>query len=352
MQLLLKRKGTEVQNETAESNTNEIKKKKTPAYKKILVSTLVAALLMSAGIVGGAKFLALYPYAITNADDDVICYVKDKDAAGKAVRNAVKALNKDNGEMLVVSLGDSIKVARADSLSKRDDVVASKEAAERIIKSTKDSGSSEDGLKIVSLKKEKRKFMPDTIYEKGETMLAGQKEVKAEGKEGLEEVTVSVTAVNGRVAEEEDIDSVMLDKGENPVIVKGVLGVPEGEDWRTYTGDPVAKNGGEIITTAQEYIGQVRYRRGGVSLETGVDCVGFVRAIYRLYGIDLPASLRKQGVHISYSNAQAGDIICYPKHYGIYIGGGKMVHATSGKGVSIGSVNLKKLTDVRRIVTE
>ena len=107
-----------------------------------------------------------------------------------------------------------------------------------------------------------------------------------------------------------------------------------------------------IITTAQEYIGQVRYRRGGVSLETGVDCVGFVRAIYRLYGIDLPAGLRKQGVHISYSNAQAGDIICYPKHYGIYIGGGKMVHATSGKGVSIGSVNLKKLTDVRRIVTE
>jgi len=344
-----------VQNETAEISKNEnesVKKKKPSAFRKILVSTLIAALLMTAGIVGGAKFIALYPYAITDADDEVICYVKDKKTAGKAVRSAVNALNKLNGKILVVSLGDSVKVERADSLSKRDEVVAAKEAAKRIISSVEGSKGSGDGLTIVSLKKEERSFMPDTIYEKGETMLAGQKEVKEEGKEGLEEVTVSVTAVNGRIAEAEDIDSVTIDKGENPVIVKGILGVPEGEDWRTYTGDPVAKNGDEVITTAQEYIGQVRYKRGGVSLETGVDCVGFVRAIYRLYGIDLPSGLRRQGVHVSYSNAQPGDIICYPKHYGIYIGDGKMVHATSGKGVSIGSVNMKKLTDVRRIVTE
>ena len=325
------------------------KNKAKSIYKKIIVACLSAVLVLSAGIVGGFKYMALYPYAITS-DDGVVCYVENKETANEAVQNAVESLTEDLGDAVLVSVGDIISVERADRIRiDREEIVSAEEAADRIIE-TASMGQNDSGLSIVSVKKETREYMPDTVYEKDETMLAGDSKVVYEGKEGIEEVTISVTSINGDVAEEEDIDSVIIEEGESPVIIKGILGLPEGEDWETYTGDPVANNGGEVITTAKQYIGKVRYRKGGTSLSTGVDCVGFVRAIYRLYGIDLPANLRKQGKHVSYSDARAGDIICYAKHYGIYIGGGKMVHATSGKGISIGTVSLKKLRDIRRII--
>ena len=328
--------------------------KKRSVFRKILVSLLIVAVVLSAGIVGGFKILALYPYAITDTDGEVICYVKDKETAGKAVRAAVKKLNKNNGDILVVSLGDSIKVDRADSLSiEKEKIVPAKEATRRIVDNAKLNEGNDDpdeGVTIVSLKTEKRKFMPETIYEKDEESLAGTTVVKEEGKEGKKEVTVSVTTVNGEVSEREDLESVTLDEGVNPVIVKGVLGVPDGEDWKTYTGEPVANDGGVITVTAQQYVGKVKYVRGGTSLATGVDCVGFVRAIYRLYGINLPATLGSQGRHVSYSEAKPGDIIIYSKHVGIYIGDGQMVDASSYRGISVGPVSSKRVVDVRRII--
>lgn len=330
--------------------SGEKKKKKPSALKKIFTGTLIVALLLSAGIFGSFKFMALYPYAIT-AGDDVICYVEDKESASAAVKNAFSEMTETQGDILLVSAGDKMHIQRADTLDISDDeILSTNEATKKILESTKKETDKEESLLAVTVKKEVRTFMPDTVYEKDETMLAGESKVVSEGKEGKEEVTVNVTMQNGTIEEEEDMESVVIEDGESPVVIKGVLGLPEGEDWTTYTGEPVANNGSVITTTGQKYIGKVRYRKGGTSLSTGVDCVGFVRAIYRLYGIDLPANLRKQGRHVSYSDARAGDIICYPKHYGIYIGGGKMVHATSGKGVSIGTVSTKKLTDVRRII--
>ena len=159
-----------------------------------------------------------------------------------------------------------------------------------------------------------------------------------------------MTTRNGEVTDSKEIASEVLDEGESAVVVKGVLGLPDDENWETYEGDPVANDGGDVIITAQQYIGKVRYKRGGTSLTTGVDCVGFVRAIYRLYGLDLPSSLGRQGRGVSYSEAKPGDIIIYPKHVGIYIGDGKMVHATSVSGVSVDKVNTKKLSGVRRVI--
>ena len=71
------------------------------------------------------------------------------------------------------------------------------------------------------------------------------------------------------------------------------------------------------------------------------------------YGIKIPSShsgLHKVGTGVSLSNAQKGDIICYSKHVGIYVGDGKMIEATSKHGVRVGKVNESRVVAVRRVV--
>lgn len=68
----------------------------------------------------------------------------------------------------------------------------------------------------------------------------------------------------------------------------------------------------------------------------GFDCSGLVVASFRSIGITLPhytGDLRKRGIRISRSAMHRGDLI-FPasNHVGIYLGGNKMVVASSGKG--------------------
>lgn len=73
------------------------------------------------------------------------------------------------------------------------------------------------------------------------------------------------------------------------------------------------------------------------------DCSGFVKWCYAKVGISLPHSSSAQknaGTQISVSAAQPGDILWKSGHVGIYIGGGKYIHAPStGDVVKISSVS-------------
>lgn len=73
------------------------------------------------------------------------------------------------------------------------------------------------------------------------------------------------------------------------------------------------------------------------------DCSGFVKWCYAKAGISLPHSSSGQknaGTQISVSAAQPGDILWKSGHVGIYIGGGKYIHApNTGDVVKISSVS-------------
>jgi len=111
--------------------------------------------------------------------------------------------------------------------------------------------------------------------------------------------------------------------------------------------------GSSVASFALQFVGNP-YVYGGSSLTNGTDCSGFVMSVYRNFGVSLPHSsgaLRGVGRNVGgLGNAQPGDIICYSGHCAIYIGGGRIVHASSAKtGIKVSNAGYRTVLAVRRI---
>ena len=229
------------------------------------------------------------------------------------------------------------------------EIVSEEEAVDAVITSAEDCGAT---IRIASSKTSTETFTPAPDYKENGQMFAGDAEVISEGSDGEKEVGVTYTTVNGTVENKDKTDIEVLDEGVPAVIEKGTLGLPKGETWQEYEGEPVANSGDDIITTAKQYLG-LRYVWGGKSLETGVDCSGFVIALYREYGMNLNYPLYEEGRGISYSEAQPGDLLYFPGHYALYLGDGKIIHASNKRtGVIISGIGNRKILAVRRLVSD
>lgn len=109
----------------------------------------------------------------------------------------------------------------------------------------------------------------------------------------------------------------------------------------------------------------VRYRYGGTSPETGFDCSGFVRYVFReAANISLPHNARaisQIGNIIAPDQLQPGDLVFYNtmkstfSHVGIYLGNNRFIHApSSGGGIRVVDMNdaywSKRFDGARRIM--
>lgn len=101
-------------------------------------------------------------------------------------------------------------------------------------------------------------------------------------------------------------------------------------------------SGSNVVAYAKKFLGNP-YVWGGTSLTNGCDCSGFVMSVYSHFGYSLPHSssaLAGVGTAVSKSDLQVGDIVCFTGHVGIYIGGNKMIHASTPKtGIIISSLS-------------
>lgn len=106
---------------------------------------------------------------------------------------------------------------------------------------------------------------------------------------------------------------------------------------------PSSASNSEVVSIAMSYLGCPYVWAG--SSPSGFDCSGFVMYVFNKVGVGLPHSSRMQygcGSPVGRGELQAGDLVFFGNpihHVGIYIGGGKMIHAAgTGKDVRIGTV--------------
>lgn len=90
-----------------------------------------------------------------------------------------------------------------------------------------------------------------------------------------------------------------------------------------------------VIALAKWQLG-ARYVWGGAS-PAGFDCSGFVMYVYSHIGIGLPHNAAKQyryGTPVTRDRLEPGDVVFFDDlhHNGIYIGGGRFIHARRSGG--------------------
>ncbi|GJH19771.1 C40 family peptidase [Caballeronia novacaledonica] len=100
----------------------------------------------------------------------------------------------------------------------------------------------------------------------------------------------------------------------------------------------VASKAGDVVVGALNMIG-VRYRWGGNTPDSGLDCSGFVRYVFQdTLGMTLPRraeEMSRVGEKVTVSDLKPGDLVFFNtmrrsfSHVGIYIGDNKFVHSPS-----------------------
>ena len=178
-----------------------------------------------------------------------------------------------------------------------------------------------------------------------------------------EQSSESETAPSGQLPSEEEsaaAESTPADGGEQQAAEEDAASETEAQTDSVEPASPeashteVSSTGSTVAEFALQFVGNP-YVYGGTSLTNGADCSGFVMSVYENFGVSLPHSSsadRNVGTEVAggLSNAQAGDIVCYSGHVGIYIGNGQIVHAsTEETGIKVSDADYRTPITVRRI---
>lgn len=185
--------------------------------------------------------------------------------------------------------------------------------------------------------------------------------VASKGTNGRERIKYEQTNTNGKKSAWKKKATKTVKKGKYTIVYTGRKKTPKNlktSNYKTYKAKVIKntiKNYGDVflgknlVAYGKRFLGNP-YRVGGMSLTHGIDCVGFIRALYKKFGITVPGNRWKlfhYGRKVSYKNARAGDVVFYGPHPAIYMGNGKIISARKS-GIRISNIGYKKWTYIRR----
>jgi len=120
----------------------------------------------------------------------------------------------------------------------------------------------------------------------------------------------------------------------------------------------------ELTSTALELIG-IRYKWGGNTPATGLDCSGLVRYVFqKVIGVTLPRTAKDMsqlGEQVAVPDLKPGDLVFFDtrhfafSHVGIYLGDNRFVHAPRrGRDVEVATLDSsfwqKRFSGARRMI--
>lgn len=120
-----------------------------------------------------------------------------------------------------------------------------------------------------------------------------------------------------------------------------------------------------LVKHGMSYVG-VRYRFGGTSRESGLDCSGLMLNVFKHEGVSLPrrsADMARLGMKIEKRDLQPGDLVFFNtrkqpfSHVGLYLGEGRFLHAPSSGGqVRVDNMNQRywvaRYNGARRLIND
>lgn len=173
----------------------------------------------------------------------------------------------------------------------------------------------------------------DVVTKTDSSLGPGQTKVTKQGTNGTKLVTYSYVQKNGIDVTKKVIEEKVTQAPVNQEVAKG----PNSRSVTVaYVPSRGSSNSSSLIDRALSLVG-TSYVFGGTS-KSGFDCSGFTKYVYASSGVSLPRTSFDQfssGAAISKDNLQPGDLVFFTtyakgaSHVGIYIGGGRFVHAAN-----------------------
>lgn len=196
---------------------------------------------------------------------------------------------------------------------------------------------------------------PEVQYEEDSSMYEGETKVKEEGAEGSKDVTLRETSINGAIKNNDVISEEIVKEAKPQIVLKGTKAKPSStaksaSSYSVPSAAGLSGSGSSIASYATQFVGYP-YVWGGTNLSTGVDCSGFVVAVYRNMGYNINRSFGSFGRSVSVSEMQPGDVILYSGHVSMYIGGGQEIHALNPSvGVRITGLGGAYVGPIRQVI--
>ena len=138
--------------------------------------------------------------------------------------------------------------------------------------------------------------------------------------------------------------------------------VPEVKE-ETNTTAEYSANGDSVANYARQFLG-MKYVLGGKTPETGFDCAGFTKYVYKNFGYTLGTIASAQttvGTDVtSMTDLKVGDLILFQNeektkigHTGVYLGNGEFIHAANpDRGVVIDNLNTSTYYNSRFVIAK